>query len=699
MEGISFAYPAWYLGLCLLAGLIYALVLYYRNDGFRDAPSWLSTLLSVLRFLAVSVLAFLLLSPILRSTQTQSQKPVIVFAQDGSESVAAAWSAEDSTAYVNNVKALTSKLAEDYDVVSYTFGQDVRDTLDFSFTDKRTNLANLLGEVYDVYSNQNLGAVIISSDGIYNEGANPVYTDAKLNAPVYTLGLGDTTRRKDVLVKRVFHNKIAYLGDKFSIQVDIGAQNAAGATTPLRIARMENGQRRELINESVNIDRNDYFSTREFILDADRAGVNRYVISIGTIAGEASTINNARDIYVDVLEARQKVLILAHAPHPDLSALKQSISEGQNNEVTVAYRNTFDGNVRDYDLVILHQLPNRNESSNDLLTQLKTNKIPVWFFAGDQSGLQAFNTAQQLINISGSGRNTNDVEPKLANNFSLFNINDEVRGFLPALPPVVTPFGEFSSGSNASVLLYQEIGRISTEYPLLSLGEEDGRRMAVFAATGIWKWRLFDYLDKKNHDRFNELVSQVIQYLSVKDDKRRFRVSLAKNIFDENEPIIFDAELYNDNYELINEPSAQLVITDSEGRDYSYTFNPTGRAYRLNAGILPVGNYRFSANVNTGTESLTYNGQFSVQAVQLERYELTADHDLLRLLSERYGGELLDMASFNALPQTLAARGTVKPVLYETTTTRSLINLKGIFFILLFLLSLEWFLRRYFGSY
>ena len=699
MQGISFAYPSWLLIICLLAGLAYALVLYFRDRRFREAPSWLTTVLGVLRFLAVSILAILLLSPILRSIENRSQKPVVVFAQDGSESVTAAWSTEDSTAYVQDVQALQNSLAEKYELVNYTFGEQVRDTLDLSFGDKRTNLSNLLREVYDVYSNQNLGAVLISSDGIYNEGANPVYADVQLNAPVFTFGLGDTTRRKDILIKRVFHNKIAYLGDRFSIQVDVTAQNAAGSTVPLRIARIENGNRRELVNESVTIDRNDFFRTREFVLDADRSGVNRYRISVGTVNGEVTTVNNSRDIYVDVLEARQKVLILAHAPHPDLSALKQSINAGQNNEIEVQYINSFSGNIRDYDMVILHQLPSRKNGVQEILATLNTVKIPTWFIVGDQSGMPAVNDNQQLVSLRVNGRNTNEVEPRMATNFSLFKVADEVRDFLPVLPPVVSPFGEYAAGANASVLLYQRIGRIDTEYPLLALGEEEGRRMAVMTATGLWKWRLFDYLDRKNHERFDELISQVVQYLSVKNDKRRFRVSIAKNIFDENEQLIFDAELYNDNYELINEPSAQMVITDEDGREFSYTFNPTGRAYRLNAGILPVGNYRYQANVNTGTENLNYSGQFSVQPVQLERFETTADHDLLRLLSERYGGELLDQAGLVGLPQLLEDRGTVKPVLYSTTTTRSLINLKGIFFLILGLLSLEWFLRRYFGDY
>ena len=36
--------------------------------------------------------------------------------------------------------------------------------------------------------------------------------------------------------------------------------------------RIENGQPRELAVEPVTIDRNDFFLTKEFILDADRAG-------------------------------------------------------------------------------------------------------------------------------------------------------------------------------------------------------------------------------------------------------------------------------------------------------------------------------------------------------------------------------------------------------------------------------------------
>ncbi|MCB0637182.1 MAG: hypothetical protein KDC54_11220 [Lewinella sp.] len=697
MEGLSFTYATWWVAICLLAGLAYALIMYFRDRTFKDQGRWLNWLLGVLRFLSVSILALLLLAPILRSVQTQSQKPVVVLAQDGSESVGE--SLADSAAYVQAFQDLRNELSANYDVATFTFGEQVRDTLDFSFRDKKTNLADVFQQVYDLYSNQNLGAVIIGTDGIYNEGANPLYTDVRLNAPVYTIGLGDTTRHKDLVLQRVFHNRIAYLGDRFSIQVDVSAQYAAGANSRLHIARIENGQPRELAVEPVTIDRNDFFLTKEFILDADRAGVNRFRITLDPVDGEQSRANNSRDFFVEVLEARSKILILAKAPHPDLTALRQSLTGGRNNEVEVAYANRFSGNLQDYDLVIFHQLPSISDPVSNLINQQREFNIPAWYIVGQFTNLNSISRVQQQILISGRGTSSNEVQAIYAPEFSLFNVSEELRAVLPVFPPLIAPFGEFVPGGSASVMLRQRIGRIDTEYPLLSMGEEEGTRVAVLAATGLWQWRLFDYLERKNHDRFDELVSQIVQYLSIKDDKRRFRVDLPKNIFEENEPIVFDAELYNESYELINDPSATLVITDSDGREFNYTFNATGSAYRLNAGSFPAGDYRFTASVNTGTETLDYNGQFTVQPIQLERFVTTADHNLLQLLSERYGGEFLAPTQLGELPGKLAERGTVKPVIYQTATTRSVINLKGIFFLVLLLLSLEWFLRRYYGSY
>jgi len=68
-------------------------------------------------------------------------------------------------------------------------------------------------------------------------------------------------------------------------------------------------------------------------------------------------------------------------------------------------------------------------------------------------------------------------------------------------------------------------------------------------------------------------------------------------------------------------------------------------------------------------------------------------------LSDRYGGELLFPTDLETLPARLETSGTVKPVLFETINTRSVVHLKWIFFALLGLFAGEWFMRRYFGGY
>ena len=696
MNNLTFQYPSWYIILCLLLGIAYALFLYFKDNTFKD-KTWLNWLLGILRTLFVTFLSMLLLSPLLKSLLVETKKPVVVLAQDHSESILSNFSEEELNAYKQNFKNLSVALSEEYDLKEYSFGSEVKEGIDFEMNDKVSNLSEFLKSLYDLYSNQNLGAVIMATDGIYNEGSNPIYAGTRLAAPIYTVALGDTTPKRDIMIKRVFHNKIAYLGDKFSIQVDVGAFNCAGEKSVLSVSKV--GQQGDAQRFPISIDKNDFFTTKELILDADKAGVQRFKISLNKVSDEVSTSNNSKEIFIDVLDARQKILVLANSPHPDISAIKQSISKNKNYEVEHRYISDPNINVKAYDFIVLHQLPSKTNDASTVLSAIKSNKKPVLFIVGTQTNLNKFNTTQSIVNISGDGRNTNDVQASIAPDFSLFNVDPRIGIELPKFSPLLAPFGEIKEGGNAQILAYQKIGKIDTKYPLILFGENEGAKYGVISAENIWKWRIFDFLENKNHEIFDELLGKSVQYLSLKEDKRKFRVSLDKNIFNENEQIIFDAELYNQSYELINDPDASLSIKSSDGKDYNFTFNKSGNSYRLNAGLFPVGNYSFTAKTFTNGEELSYNGQFSIRPIQLELYETTANHGLLKLLSDKYGGETVAPQDISSLASLIKDKGNVKPVIYETSKTRSVINLKWLFFVLLALLSIEWFMRRYHGAY
>ena len=698
MSNIAFQFPIWFVALCVLAGFLYATALYFRSKALKDQPKWLVMALAFLRFLGVTIICLLLLSPLLKSLVTEAKKPVVVLAQDLSESILHDMSDEDSLAYVQKIQALEAKLSEQYELQTFSFGEEIKEGIDYQFDDKVTNISELFTEIYDRYTGQNLGAVIIATDGIYNEGSNPIYNSAKLAAPVFPIALGDTVPDKDLIVKRVFHNKIAYLDDKFSLQIDIDARNCNNAPVNLIVSKVTEGKTEKLKTLPITINRTQFFTTQEIVLDADQPGIQRYRISLTPVSGEVSTTNNTKDVFIEVLDARQKILILANAPHPDISAIKTSVLKNKNYQVDVAYANESVG-VAAYDFVILHQLPSKTNAAEGLIQTLYDRNIPRLYIVGSQSDVNRVSKIQPLINAKAGTASTNDVQAVFNSGFNLFTLDSEMTRELPKFNPLVSPFAEYSATAEAEVLLWQKIGSVETKYPLLAFGEVNKIKVGVLTAEGLWRWRLFDFMQHQNHQVFDELISKTVTYLTLKEDKRKFRISLAKNIYNENEPILLDAELYNDSYELINDPDAALTITNESGKKFNYTFNKVNNSYSLNAGFFPPGNYNYKGLVNHNGQQLTHEGKFSVRPVQLEKFETTADHGMLRILANQFGGQLIFPSELDSLPSIIAGKDEVKPVLYSNLKTRSVINLKWIFWLLIALLGVEWFTRRYKGSY
>ena len=674
-------------------------MLYWRDKRFTEYGRWVPIVLGLMRFVAVTGLATLLLSPLLKQTTEEIKNPSIILLEDNSESIRASMDDASYGSYQTSLEQIGNAIGEKYDLIKLGFGDKITTNTDTSAQrDKITNLSKALSYINDTYNDQNLGAIILASDGIFNEGKNPLYQNLKFKAPIYTIALGDTTIKRDLSIKHVYHNKIAYLGDKFGIQVDIQARNATASRSKLRLQRRNGESWSTIKEENLSINSNDFFETKSMIVDADRVGVNRYRLVVNQITDESSTANNVKDIYVEVLDARQKILVMANSPNPDVTAIKQLLEGNKNYVLTVKYPKD-QVNIVEYDFVIFHNLPSKTFDIKPLLDRMEARKTPRFFMVGQQTNFGKFNSAQNVLSISGREGNSNEVTALFSSNFSLFNAETKTSDNLEKFVPVIAPFGKFKEGPKTNTLLYQKIGNIDTKYPLLSFSEENGIKTGVFVAEGFWKWKLFEYLQFQNHDVVKDLLTKSITYTSVKEDKRKFRVTANNNIYKENEHIYFDAELYNNSYQLVNEPEVFITIQKDGKEEFQYTFSKRDDSYSLDAGVLAEGSYSYESTVNYEGKKLTQSGSFSVQSIQLELFNLTADHNLLNTISEKYGGKLYLPSETSQLTETLLTSNSIKPIIYPTTTTKSIINFIWILGLLGALLLLEWFLRRYFGSY
>ncbi len=694
----SFSYPWWFILFCVMAGVGYALAMYLRETKFFEHNIWVKRVMAILRALSVFIISLLLLSPFVKIIKEDIQAPIIVIVEDKSESIAASTPDEVYQTYKKEFDDLAESLEDKFKVVRYSFGTEVHTQYKDSLSDKSTNMSQAVKFVSDNYQGQNLGAFILCTDGIFNEGSHPLYMETSLNIPLHTVALGDTTQKKDLYFQNVLHNSIAYLGDKFPIQADISAFNCQG-NTKITLEQMTGSGTKIIAEENISVNTNNYVTSKNFVVDANSAGVIRYRLRLAPFAGEYNLKNNVKEFYVEVLDARQKILLLANAPHPDLGALKNIITENKNYEVEIGYVGEFKTNLAGYNMVIFHNLPSTTHDITSLVTQLNTNFIPRIFIVGLQTDPQKLNKNQNIVTLNTNNRNIEEIQADINPGFTQFTLSDNFRKQLAKFPPLIVPFGEYKADPTSQVLLYQNIKKIKTNYPLLAFSEKDGIKSAVLAGEGIWRWRLIDHLEHKNYDIINELVQKTILLTSLKADKRKFRVKTSKNVYKDNQQVLFEAQLFNDSYEMVNEPDVELKIRNDQGDEFKYIFDKTQNYYTLNADLLPAGVYTYTGSTTYNGQNQSASGRFNVEAIQLEQYDLTARHGLLKGLSEKFGGNMYYPNQIAQLKDILINNDKIKPVLYETKSTQSILHLKWLFFLILGLLSAEWFMRRYFGSY
>jgi hypothetical protein len=687
--------PSWWIIICLLLGLAYSFILYRHDHLFESVHKWLKKFLFTVRTTAVFILAVLLLTPLIRTFTREKEKPVVVIAQDNSSSIILN---KDSAFYKNpdgykkNVDKLINDLKDKFEVHTISWGDRISDRLEYSFDEKQTDFTSLQKQLGVRFGNRNIGAVIIASDGLYNRGSSPLYDD-ELKVPVYTIALGDTTIQKDVLISRLNYNRTVYFGNTFPVEVTVAARQCSGEKTILTVQQ----DTTVLFSRSLAISGNRFSQLVPVLLDAKKTGLAHYKIKVSSIQGEMTIVNNESDIYVDVIETKQKILVIGNAPHPDLGAIKEGIESSENYSVKIVLADQAE-QLGDYNLIILHNLPSNQHPVINLIEQIKKTSTPVLYIVGSQTSLQQFNSLNAGLSISGDNAQSTQVQAAINPDFSRFTISDEMRRVLPLFPPLTAPYGNYNQTTDNSIFLNHQIGAVTTTEPLQLFNENGNSRTGIICGEGIWRWRLSDYSINGTFNVFHDWLLKTVQNLAVKEKNSHFRL-ISKNSFAENEAITFDAEVYNDNYELINIPDVNITLVNSSNKSFPYTFSKNEKGYTLNAGFLPAGQYKYKASVNVGGKLYTNTGELSVTALQAEQIETVADHQLMYALAQKSGGEMFYPNQLSDLAKKLLARTDIKTITYSHYKLRDLVDWKLIFFLIMGLLSIEWFLRKRAGEY
>jgi hypothetical protein len=259
-------------------------------------------------------------------------------------------------------------------------------------------------------------------------------------------------------------------------------------------------------------------------------------------------------------------------------------------------------------------------------------------------------------------------------------------------------FGDYKFSSEAKILFFQKINGIKTEKPLIAFIDDKETKIGFILGDGLWRWRLDDFKNNAEHTSFNTLINKLIQYLSIKKIKDKLNVE-TKQIFAKNEPVILNAEFYNETYEIVKNLAIKLTLTGADNKEYNYNFDSFMNGYRLNLGTLNAGKYSYAVTTKFDGKDYKEHGEFIVKEVDVENLTTTANHNILHQLAEKSGGKVVSPHEMTQLANELRNNKDLVTTSHVKDKLLIISDLYWLFFVILLFAAIEWSLRKYFGGY
>ena len=673
--------------LAVLLAFLFSFGIYQSKNQQSFYSHFQIRILFILRFFLLFSLMFLLLGPAIQLVQHRKLKPVFVIAIDNSESMQQSLNRSEEL-----VKQAKEEL-QNYQIELWTFGERVQKNGKNEASEVRSDYSGLFQTIQNSYPVTTIDGIILLGDGIFNSGTDPVFASNTFPFPVFTVGLGDSARREDAAILKVTTNPTAFLDNIFPVEINLSYQQFAGKLSKISIWKGQN----LVYQDNIAINENDFFQQKLVRLKADKSGLVKYRIEIEAFPGEKNKTNNEYEFTIHVIDKKQKILLLSHSPHPDLAALTKVLGPLKNYSYDLIYGDDKIVDVTGYDLIIMHQLPDYSNTNGPLIKQIVQSKRPVLWIIGKQTSVSRLNNLHPGFTIQTS-QHFESASAAFNSNFNLFKTEVNQIDLFAAWPPLTVPFSAVQIHSDWQSLIDQRIQGVETNRPLICLGRSRDVKYGLIMGEGIWRWRLYNFVQNGSHEVFDQMIQKMVNYLILKPNEDNFTIFFRNN-YAEDQDIGMQAELLNESFEPITDPDISIAIIAESGIRYNYVFDKQTDHYELNVGHLPAGSYTFEASVNLGDNQFKETGLFNIDKVQLEHSNTQANFNLLYQISKRTGGKFVRANQFPELLKQIVKGQNKEHKEQKQLRVEEFISVKWFFIFILFLMGLEWFLKKYWGSY
>ena len=654
---------------------------YYQYYYRVKKPTKVNFLLVIIRSLVFFLLMLVLLNTSITKESIINQKAKLSVLVDNSSSIT--FFKKDSLvhAILQNFKT-HKKLNKRFDINYYSFGNLFQQSDSFSFDENQTDISMPLERISKIQKNAS-NAIVLLSDGNQTIGNDYQYTSLK--DPVFPIVIGDTTEYQDVKIAQINVNRYSFINNQFPVESIL--QYEGTQTIKLRYSLENNGK--IIFSKRINFSEKNNSHILKTFIKATKEGTNFFTSKVEYLENEKNIVNNSKNFSVEVIDKQSEVLLISSFYHPDLGALKKAIESDKQRKVTIKIVDNKNIQLNKYQLVVLYQ---PNNKFNIIIDQLNSSKSSFMLITGSKTDWLFLNNKSLGINK----KNINQLENYSARFYNGFlNFSQKNIGF-ENFPPMIDYYGETTVSIPHQTLLYQSINGFSSQNPLLATANHNNQKKVFLFGEGIWKWRSSSFLKNNSFQYFDEFIGNLVQYASNKKIRNRLDLDITP-YYNANSSIQIGAFYVDENYQFDDRATLLFTIKNKDSKNKKiFPFSLSGTSYQLELTSLEAGEYEYTIEVDG--QNISKKGTFKVKEFLVEEQFTNANSSKLELLAQKTTGKLYFEDKHRLVINDLVTDNRFSTIQKSKKSIDKLVNWQWIMLLIIGLLSLEWFIRKYIGK-
>jgi len=684
--------------------IIFSLITFFSLYRVYNSSKNLKPLL-LFRIVPISILLFLSLDPILTIIQSSNRDLNWSIYIDKSLSMTY-HSNPSSKSLESGINDIFARLgSKNIPIKIYGFGSKI-DTSWINgekiFTDASTNIGQVINHIKQDYGVGPAGAVIIT-DGQANQGMNISISDLSNKIPIHIIGIGNKDPLVDIAILSINAPPVIIKGENAEIEVFVTSYGIVDQRVNVTLYSYGKllGSKILLLSGEGSLNK------IRFMINPEETGEIEYNVQVNALPEEVNILNNKQVLPIQVLKNEYSIALITGAPNFNTSIIKHMLNTNEKFKVEHYYltKNGYSYPMKQfwdtkYDLILFDNHPvnqNAKEWKSFLrifAKKLLSQKTSFGIFVGNDVDKKALSSYLGLMDL-----NINEPLIQLGSEHSWdfsknwdlyfpFNNDDLVNKIQSNYPPLHVDL-EIDS-LNSIVLANFLISNVRV--PLIQLAEKSPLRYMVFSSPDLhqlfYKTQNKDYQDLTS-EIFNPLFSWLIRTGNGQD----FYFRTGKNSYQQGEKVTIIGKAVIET-EIPEEAYIHIYSQEKKINSKPVVYDSKTGFYKGQFWASKTGKLEYDIELIYGDRSLIVSeGSFQVQESQIELDHVFLNEGPLVQLSEATDG------SFHHWSDRLSILNKInRQSNNQKSYTRIIMhNNWWIFFIIIFILTLEWLYRRRIG--